>query len=267
MMLGDLMTLRAEVRAWLDENIPRDLVLPSSGQALGPDLEAWAVDFRRKLGAKGWLAPSWPTYFGGGGLPVAAGAVIMEELKRRSLPPLGISLVWLVPLRVWGTEEQKARWLPPILRGEVTVFQIMSEPAGGADLASQTTTAFRDGDEYVVNGEKGHTGAPFQPDYLFILVTMDPQGPKYQNLGMLMVDVHDPGVTIQHRRIVTGGNYRSFVLKDVRVPAEDIIGGEMGGWLVAQTLVDVERGGEGVTPEQQREVEEREREYWEKAAT
>ena len=262
----DLGVLRLEMRAWLRENVPQDLRVPPRGEELGPDLEAWTLEFRRKLGERGWLAPSWPTYFGGGGLPTQVGAVIMDEMQRVSLPPLGLNMTWLLPLRVWGTEEQKARWLPPTLRGEITVYHIFSEPSNGTDLASQATTAKRDGDEYVVNGEKGHIGAPITPDYLMILVTIDPEAPKYENLGMVIVNARDPGVTVKYRRMITGGTLKSFVINDVRVPVEDVIGPETGGWQVAQTLLDLERGGKGITMDQREEIERRERAFWSKFA-
>ena len=267
MTMINLQALRFQVQTWLDENVPRDLVLPTHGEEMSPELVAWTLDFRRKLGAQGWLAPNWPKYLGGGGLPGAAGAVIRDELGHRRLPPLGLNQTWLTPLRVWGTEEQKGKWLPPTLRGEITVYQIVSERAqGGADLAFQATTALRDGDDYLVNGEKGPFGAQLPPDFLFILVTTDPHGPKYENLAMMIVDAHDPGVSVRVQRTLTGTTLKSYAFKDVRVPPENIIGGEVGGWQVALTLVDVERGNPGVTPDQRVAVEERERAYWLKSA-
>ena len=258
----NLQALRQEVRAWLGENVPRDLVLPRPDEDISPELEAWTVDFRRKLGAKGWLAPSWPRYFGGGGFPPQAGAAIMDEVSRLRLPPLSLNMTFLVPLRAWGTEEQKAKWLVPTLRGEITVHQIQSEPSSGADLANQTTTAIRDGDDYVVNGEKGFIASLLSADYIFTLVTTDPQGPKYENMSMIILNARDPGVTINSRKMLTGRSQRSFVIKDVRLPLEDVIGGEGGGWSVAQTLLDIERGGMGITLEQRQEIQERERNYW-----
>ena len=257
-----LEALRAEVRAWLSANVPRDLVLPRPDEDISPEIESWTVDFRRKLGAKGWLAPSWPRHFGGGGLPPEAGSVIMAELSRLRLPPLSLNMTFLVPLRAWGTEEQKAKWLVPTLRGQITVHQIQSEPSTGTDLANQATTAIREGDDYVVNGEKGFIASPLSADYIFILVTTDPQGPKYENLSMIILNARDPGVTLSFRKMLTGRSQRSFVIKDVRVPLENVIGGDGGGWNVAQTLLDVERGGMGVTLEQRKAIEESERKYW-----
>jgi alkylation response protein AidB-like acyl-CoA dehydrogenase len=163
---------------------------------------------------------------------------------------------------VWGTEQQKAKWLLPTLRGEITVHQIQSEPSTGTDLAHQSTIAIRDGDDYVVNGEKGFIASPMTADYLFILVTTNPEGVRYENLSMIILNARDPGVSVRSRKMLTGRSQRSFIIKDVRVPLEDVIGGEGGGWKVAQTLLDVERGGMGANLEQQKMIEQSEGEYW-----
>ena len=258
----NLNALRAEIRAWLGENVPPDMDLPGADENITPELEAWTLEFRRKLGQKGWLAPSWPKYFGGGGFSAQAGAAIMQEVNRLRLPPLSVSMTFLVPMRAWGTEEQKERWLVPTLRGELTISQLQSEPSTGTDLATQHTTAIRDGDDYIVNGEKGFTSEPLTPDYLFSIVTTDPGGPKYENLSMLLISAKGPGVTINRRQSLIGRTMRSFEFKDVRVPVVDVIGGEGGGWEVAQTLLDVERGGMGTTLDERKGIEDREREHW-----
>ncbi len=258
----NLNALRAEVRAWLGENVPPDLDLPGADENITPELEAWTLEFRRKLGQKGWLAPSWPKYFGGGGFSAQVGAAIMQEVNRLRLPPLSVSMTFLVPMRAWGTEEQKERWLVPTLRGELTISQLQSEPSTGTDLATQHTTAIRDGDDYIVNGEKGFTSEALTPDYLFSIVTTDPGGPKYENLSMLLISAKGPGVTINRRQSLIGRTMRSFEFKDVRVPVVDVIGGEGGGWEVAQTLLDVERGGMGTTLDERKGIEDREREHW-----
>ena len=258
----NLNALRAEIRAWLGENVPPDMDLPGADENITPELEAWTLEFRRKLGQKGWLAPSWPKYFGGGGFSAQVGAAIMQEVNRLRLPPLSVSMTFLVPMRAWGTEEQKERWLVPTLRGELTISQLQSEPSTGTDLATQHTTAIRDGDDYIVNGEKGFTSEPLTPDYLFSIVTTDPGGPKYENLSMLLISAKGPGVTINRRQSLIGRTMRSFEFKDVRVPVVDVIGGEGGGWEVAQTLLDVERGGMGTTLDERKGIEDREREHW-----
>jgi alkylation response protein AidB-like acyl-CoA dehydrogenase len=258
----DLGALRAEVRVWLQENVPANLEVPRGGRDLSPELMQWTLEFRRKLGHKGWLAPTWPTYFGGSGLSSAAGAVIQQELSRYSLPALPINLLWLTALRAWGTEEQKGAWLTPSLRGEITVKQILSEPRGGSDLAGQTTTALRAGDAFLVNGEKGYTSVQYPSDYLFILVVTNPEASGHERFSTVIVDALSPGVSTNHRRTLMGGVQTSYVLRDVWVPFDRLVGGEGNGWSVAQTVIDVERGGPGVTASQREEIEERERQYW-----
>lgn len=258
----DLRALQAAVRSWLQENIPNDVVLPRRNQDLTPEMEEWIRAIRRDFGARGWLAPRWPTYYGGGGFPPEAADVIEEEMRRHRMPPFDLNNPFLVALRVWGTEEQKARWLTPTLRGEITVCQIQSEPSTGSDLASQQTTAIKDGDEYVVNGEKGYIANQLTPDYACILVTTDPDGPKYENLSMVILRTKGSGITVNKRQMIIGRSQRSFVIDDVRLPIEDVIGGEGNGWEVSQTLLDVERGGWGVTLAQSKQIEISEREYW-----
>jgi acyl-CoA dehydrogenase len=262
--MQDLMMLRLEVQEFMAQNIPADLEVPRRGQAPSDATIKWAVEFRRKLGERGWIAPNWPTYFGGGGLPNQAANVIFEELGRRSLPQLPINQLWITPCRLYATEEQKAKWLTKTLRGEITVNQILTEPkSGGTDLSNQETTAIRNGDYFLVNGEKGYTSNPFPPDYLFVLVTTDPEGRKYENLSSILIDAHDPGVTVRKRDILTGATQRAFQFKDVRTPADQIIGGVGNGWTVAQAVLELERGTLGITRKQMDDVEARERAYWE----
>ncbi len=262
MSIIDLKALQSAVRVWLEENIPIDSDLPGRNDDLAPDMEEWIRAIRRDLGDRGWLAPSWPTYFGGGGFPSPAVAVIEEEMRQHRLPPLGLNMTFLVAMRVWGTEEQKAKWLTPTLRGEITVCQVQSEPLSGSDLAWQATTAIKDGDEYVVNGEKGYISSQLTPDYLFTLVTTDPDGPKYENLSMIILRAKGNGITINSKKTMIGRTQRSFVINDVHLPIEDVVGGEGNGWEVAQTLLDVERGGQGVTLAQKKQIEINEWEHW-----
>jgi alkylation response protein AidB-like acyl-CoA dehydrogenase len=117
-----------------------------------------------------------------------------------------------------------------------------------------------------VNGEMGPISSPLPPDYLFMLVNTDPQGPRYKNLAMVIVDAHDPGVSVRYQRTIMGTILKTYALQDVRIPPENIVGGETGGWEVAQTLVQVEHGEPGTTAEQRRQVEERELRYWTRPA-
>ena len=263
MATDNLDVLRIQVRAWLDSNIPPDLKLPPRGTDMSEDLIDWTLFFRRKLGGQGWLAPDWPTHFGGGGYSSEAAQLVREELRRRPLPPLPLDNMWLTPMRAFGTEDQKARWLSRTLRGEITVTHAISEPRGGSDLAGQQTIATKDGDGYLVTGEKGYIHGPFVPDFLFLLVNTDPDGPKYENLSTVIMDVDTDGVTFKKgSRTIMGTADSNVIMDKVWVPADRIVGGEGNGWAVAQCMIDVERGGPGVTADQREEIERRERVLW-----
>ena len=144
----------------------------------------------------------------------------------------------------WGTEEQKAEFLPPITRAEICVWQVLTEPHGGSDIANCQTKAIRDGDDYVVNGQKVMVGHHLPPDYLWTLVCTNPQGKRHENLAWLHIPANLPGITIQHMNLMMGIKNAVF-FDNVRVPAKYLIGGENNGWKVASTHMELEHGGDG----------------------
>ncbi|MBI2886483.1 MAG: acyl-CoA dehydrogenase family protein [Chloroflexi bacterium] len=243
---------RHEVRAWLDANIPKGFeasLPPDSANQERAQFE-WAREFRKKLGAKGWLAPLWPKDLGGGGLSIDQAVVIEEELGERDVPPvgdLGISLAGPA-IRAWGTDEQKQRYLPPILKGEHIVWQVFTEPEAGSDLASLRTRAVEDGDDFVINGNKIFVGSKFDAEWLYTLAVTDPTAPRHQNISAFMIPTSAPGLTITHLDLMAGGGKRMIYFEDVRVARENLIGGDTGrgkGWWVAQTTLELEHGGSG----------------------
>jgi alkylation response protein AidB-like acyl-CoA dehydrogenase len=238
---------RKEVRAWLEENIPRIELPPDPADLTDEHYEVGRA-FRRKLGAKGWLAPTWPKEFGGGGLTPGHAIVLNEELARYDIPPLGdLGLVVSAPaILVHGSDDQKNRYLPEILKGQVITWQVFTEPEAGSDLASLKTRGVRDGDDYVINGQKQFVGTGIQPDYLYTLVNTDPTGPRQENLSVFMVPAETKGVTIQSMDLIAGGTKRFVFFDNVRVPSDTLIGRENEGWWVAQTSLDLEHGGSGV---------------------
>lgn len=263
MTTNELGRLRQEVRTWLGENVPPDLEIPKKATDMSDDLVRWTLDFYKKLGAQRWLGPDWPTYFGGGGYSPSESQAIRQELQSIPLPKLPLDPMWLIPLRAYGTEEQKGEWLSKTLLGEITVMHAITEPRGGSDLAGQTTRAIKDGDGYMVTGEKGYIHGPYVPDYLFMVVTTDPDGPKYENLSTVILDTHSEGIKFVKGSMNFMGNTDSnAILENVWLPADRIVGGEGNGWEVALCMIDVERGFPGVTPEQRDLIEKREREYW-----
>ena len=260
----DVVEFRKEVRAWLEENMhgAEHLRWSASWSTRENDEE---YKFRRglaeKLGAKGWLFPIYPNEYGGAGLTVDHQMVLETELFKYGL---NLSHVFYTLARIvapvlirWGTEEQKREFLPPITRAEICVWQVLTEPHGGSDVANCQTKAIRDGDDYVVNGQKVMVGHHLPPDYLWTLVCTNPQGKRHENLGWLHVPANLPGITIQHMYLMMGIKNAVF-FDNVRVPAKYLIGGENNGWKVANTHMELEHGGDGrigVDPVVERVVE------------
>jgi len=260
----NVVEFRKEVRAWLEENMrgAEHLRWSASWSTRENDEE---YKFRRglaeKLGAKGWLFPIYPNEYGGAGLTVDHQMVLETELFKYGL---NLSHVFYTLARIvapvlirWGTEEQKREFLPPITRAEICVWQVLTEPHGGSDVANCQTKAIRDGDDYVVNGQKVMVGHHLPPDYLWTLVCTNPQGKRHENLGWLHVPANLPGITIQHMYLMMGIKNAVF-FDNVRVPAKYLIGGENNGWKVANTHMELEHGGDGrigVDPVVERVVE------------
>ena len=240
-------TFRGEVSTWLEENLPKVPARPDMNLLTDEEL-AKGRAFRRKLGERGWYAPTWPTEYGGGGLSVEHAIIIAEELNRlKEVTPavydVGLSLA-SPALAVWGTEEQKQRWLRPILTGESVSWQLFSEPGAGSDLASLQCRAVRDGDEYVINGQKLWNGSHQPPEHFYLLAMTDPDGPRHNNIGAFFFDVDRPGITITPVDCLCYQKNGIF-FDDVRIPADSLIGGETDGWRVGQSTLEIEHGGGG----------------------
>ncbi len=233
---------REALRAWLDDNMPKDLDIPADGRPLNKDTQQKVKDFRCRLGEKGWLAPSWPLEWGGGGLHPELEEVFLEEIRRLNLPSIGNTQRWIPPLLIWGSPEQKERYVPPALRGETIVWQLFSELETGSDLASIQTHAVRDGQEWVINGSKAFVLARFDPDYLWTLAVTDVTRPEKLNLGVFMIDAATPGISIRSQDLLLGSDSH-IELDDVRVPGECLIGHQYQGWEIAQATIGSERGG------------------------
>ena len=242
---------RKEVRAWLEENMRGAEHLRWSASWSTRENEE-EYKFRRglaeKLGAKGWLFPIYPNEYGGAGLTVDHQMALETELFRYGL---NLSHVFYTLARIvapvlirWGTEEQKREFLPPITRAEICVWQVLTEPHGGSDVANCQTKAIRDGDDYIVNGQKVMVGHHLPPDYLWTLVCTNPHGQRHENLGWLHIPANLPGITIQHMYLMMGIKNAVF-FDNVRVPAKYLIGGENNGWKVANTHMELEHGGDG----------------------
>ena len=248
---------RQQVKAWLKENVPEGIVHPADPIDLTWDQYQLRRDLGRRLGAKGWLWPTAPAEFGGGGLDVDHAVVIEEEIDAYGLtnPPYYDSGGRLggASILVWGSQEQKESFLPPIFTGAVRTWQLLSEPEAGSDLANVKTTAIRDGDEYVINGQKIFVGSSLGCDYMWTITVTDPEAKRHENLGWFMIPSGLPGITVQPMDLLisggesgAGSGVKNTVFFDnVRLPAFNLIGGENQGWKVATTHLELEHGTGG----------------------
>ncbi len=202
--------------------------------------KAWAA----ALNERGWVAPHWPKEYGGAGMSPMEQFILRQEMAESEAPVVGgggLSLLGPTVL-VHGTDEQKQRLLPPTLSGEYLWAQGFSEPGAGSDLASLQTRAVRDGDEYVINGQKLWTSTAHKSNWLFGMFRTDPDAPKHRGISFLVMDMKTPG--IQVRPIISMGwehATNETFYEDVRVPASNLIGEQNRGWYVGVTLLDFER--------------------------
>ena len=248
---------RQEVRGWLAENVSPDIAHPPDSINITEEQYQLRRGLGRKLGEKGWLWATAPEEYGGGGLSLDHAVVIEEEVDSYGLtvPPYYDSGGRLggASIMVWGTEEQKQTFLPPIFRGEVRTWQLLTEPEAGSDLANAKMSAERDGDDYVINGQKIYVGSSLGCDYMWTITCTDNEAPRHQNLGWFMIPATLPGITIQPMELLisggesgAGSGVKNTVFFDnVRVPAFNLIGGENEGWKVATTHLELEHGTGG----------------------
>jgi len=252
---------RAEVRGVVRDRLPRRY--KDMAQKGGPGERIWefdrkspdaesrqaAVDWHAALNERRWVAPHWPVEYGGAGLSPMEQFILNQELARAGAPPVGGSGVGMLgpTLIVHGSDAQRKKYLPPILAGEVTWAQGYSEPGSGSDLASLQTRASRDGDDFVINGQKIWTSGAHTADSIFALVRTDPEAPKHRGISFILIeDIKSPGITV--RPLVDMGNRHYFnevFFEDVRVPAANLVGEENRGWYVGMTLLDFERSNIG----------------------
>ena len=231
---------RAETREWLEEFCPPGARAGGGG---GKDMQLW----RERLIEKGLTAPTWPTEYGGGGLNNEQYMTLIQELRRvRAGVPfggMGLSLIGPTLLEL-GTDDQKQRHLPPIVRGEVNWCQGYSEPSSGSDLASLRTRAVDNGDHFVINGQKIWTSGAQFADWMFALVRTDPDVPKHEGISFVLLTMHQPGVTVKPIRL----DQRQFaILRDLlrqrdRRRKRTLVGELNKGWTIGKRLLQFERG-------------------------
>jgi alkylation response protein AidB-like acyl-CoA dehydrogenase len=205
--------------------------------------EAKTQTWLNELAKPGWLAAAWPKKYGGADMSVLEQFVLNQELHEVGAPTSRQMLNLVGPtIMLHGTDEQKAEHLPPMLRGEVNWCQGFSEPGSGSDLASLQTRAVRDGDDYVVNGQKIWTSGAHRADWMFILTRTDPDAPKHRGISYLLLNMKQPGVQVRPLINMADGHvFNEVFFEDVHVAVRNRIGEENRGWYVGTTTLDFER--------------------------
>ncbi|MCH7999755.1 MAG: acyl-CoA dehydrogenase family protein [Chloroflexi bacterium] len=251
---------RQEVLDWLKENLPKNW----SGDRFTRDRdpETWNIyrEFAGKLAEKKWVAPAWPVEYGGLGLSVIQQLIFNEEMAYHQAP-LGYSVIgvgWAGPtIIVYGTEEQKQKHLGAITSAETMWCQGFSEPNAGSDLASLQTRAVRDGDDYVINGQKIWTSGAHLSDWCILLARTDAEATKHKGISYFLLDMKTPGISVRPLiDMMDNHGFNEMFFDNVRVPKDCLLGEENRGWYMAATTLDFERSSIGGAVGGRRMVEE-----------
>jgi len=245
--MSDLEQFRRETRAWLEANCPPGARGPgyvpigSTRIPLEPDTQLWL----ERMVEKGWTTPTWPKEYGGAGLDKDEYKILIEELQRTGAraPLTGRAVNYIGPtILEFGTDEQKARWLPLCSGGKGAWAMGYSEPGAGSDLANLSTRAVKDGDNWIINGSKIWTSDATNCDYIFILCRTSPDKPKHQGISLILVDMHQPGVKVSPIQLISGeSDFCETFFDNAIAPVDDLIGGVDNGWTVGKRLLQFER--------------------------
>lgn len=243
-------SFRAEIRTWLEEHLPPGWFEPGFTMSSN-DRQSFNQTWTATLFEGGWICAGWPAEYGGKGLTLLQQVVLNEEFAKAGAPMradfFGDTLVGPTILQ-WGTEEQKRQFIPGILQGTIGWCQGFSEPDSGSDLASLKTSAVRDGDEWIINGQKVWTTQAQHADYVFLLARTDPNAPQHAGISYLLVPMHQEGVEIRPITQVDGtAEFNEVFFTNARCPVGNVIGGVNNGWKVAMTTLGFERGSSSTT--------------------
>ena len=242
---------REKVRAFLGEKLPAGFT--GIGSLEGDALVEFTTEWRTTLYEAGYLAPGWPEEYGGAGLSALEQVILAEEFARAGVPTGGPNDVFGIQmlgntLLLMGTEEQKKYYLPRILSGEDTWCQGYSEPNAGSDLGNVGLRGVRDGDQWILNGQKIWTSAGHLADHIFTLARTDPDAPKHKGISFLLVDMRQPGIEVRPIRMINGDSeFNEVFYTDATAPVDNVVGGVNNGWAVAMTLLGFERGEAAAT--------------------
>jgi len=250
---------RREVRAFIERECPPEIRRRGFSAMFGgggwDDLRMSREEYFRvnggwakKLAERGWIAPAWPREYGGAGMSVMQQFIFNQEMAGAGAPRggnYGIGTGWAGPtIILYGTEEQKRKYLPGIVKGDDVWCQGFSEPGAGSDLASIQTRAVKDGDDYIINGQKIWTSGAHVAKYMILLARTDPDAPKHKGISYFILDMRSPGIEIRPLVNMAGNHdFNEVFFDNVRVPKENLIGEENRGWYVGTTTLDFERSG------------------------
>ena len=241
---------RKEVRGWLEENLPESWRAARSTIPTREDSFQIALEWQKRLYKRGWVGLTWPREYGGGGGTLMQQVILSEELAKARAPgianTLGVGMAGPT-IMSFGTEEQKKRFIPKILSGGEIWCQGFSEPDAGSDLANLQTRAIRDGDYYVVNGQKVWSTMAQYGEWCLLLVRTDPEVvPKHRGITYLLMDMKTPGIEVRPLKQMTGDSeFNEMFLDNVRVPVSNRLDEENRGWYVAMGTLAFERAGMG----------------------
>jgi alkylation response protein AidB-like acyl-CoA dehydrogenase len=246
---------RREVRAWMRENAPeRDPGQLSTSHSFSDFDEVFVTEgkkWQRRIYDGGYAGITWPVEYGGRGGTVVEAMIFRQEEANvdvaSGLFAVGIGMAGPTIIN-HGTDEQRRRYLPAMLKGEEVWCQLFSEPGAGSDLAGLSTRAVRDGDEWVVNGQKVWSSGAHHSDMGILLARTDPDRPKHQGITFFILDMRTPGIEVRPLRQMTGGaTFNEVFFTDVRMPADNVVGEINGGWRATMTTLANERGTGGGT--------------------
>jgi alkylation response protein AidB-like acyl-CoA dehydrogenase len=248
--MSELAEFRAETKAWLAANCPPGACGPgpiSNGSTKIEITDADTILWLERMVEKSWTVPNWPREYGGGGLSNDEYLVLLEEMgaigARPALSSFGTSMIGPTLLE-FGTDEQKARHLPKIARAELEWCQGYSEPGSGSDLASLSTRAVDEGDQFVINGQKIWTSGAHHADWMFCLVRTDPDAPKHEGISFVLLPMDQPGVEIRPIRLISGESpFNETFFTNAIALKEDLVGELNKGWTVGKRLLQHERSG------------------------
>jgi alkylation response protein AidB-like acyl-CoA dehydrogenase len=237
---------REKVQAFLAEHLPADW--RGLGGLPVEQADEFTKEWRRTLHEHGYLAVAWPKEYGGAGLSAIETVIVAEEFAKAGVPQSGPNDVFGIQMVgntiiEWGTEEQKRFFLPRILSGEHVWCQGYSEPNAGSDLGNLGCRAVRDGDEWVINGQKIWTTEGHLANWIFVLTRTDPTAAKHRGITFLLCPMDQPGIEVRPIRMLSGeSEFNEVFFTDARCPVENVVGGVDNGWAVAMTLLGYERG-------------------------